>query len=82
MEDEEDTAEEEKSDQMPDVFTDVTLAVDHLQLTTSNEKTAKSHGFKVGTRVPKYSTTAYGHLRLLDIRIKELRSRIVKLRLS
>ena len=53
VEDEEDNAEEEKSDQMPDVFADVTLAVDHLQLTTSNEKTAKSHGFKVGARIPK-----------------------------
>ena len=51
MEEEDDNEggeEEEKSEAAPD-SADVTLAADHLQLTSTNEKSAKSHhGFKVG----------------------------------
>ena len=52
MEEEDDNEggeEEEKSEAAPDSSADVTLAADHLQLTSTNEKSAKSHhGFKVG----------------------------------
>ena len=46
-EEEENKDEEDKGEAPLDISADVTVALDHLQLTSNNEKSAKTHGFKV-----------------------------------